>query len=195
MRSARKSHPEWGYHAPTSGVLPAIRIALVATVIGAIGGAAVVVSLIERPGANEDNTSSIAAHALVTGAPVIPASPSSLKAATLAHGPGQPKPAPSVGLPAPPAASASTSSTGALWPKPDRIISPTPRAAVSAIPPRAEATAATGDVRADVAPAIAPVEGRHHVAAKRWRHRRPRRVFGEYSRPEYGSFGSMHNDW
>ena len=45
-----------------TGVLPAVRIALVATVIGAIGGAAVVVSLIERPGANEDNTSSIAAH-------------------------------------------------------------------------------------------------------------------------------------
>ena len=184
MRSARKSHPEWGYHAPTSGVLPAIRIALVATVIGAIGGAAVVVSLIERPGANEDNTSSIAAHAPVTGAPVIPASPSSLTAATLAHGPGQPKPAPSVGLPAPPTASASTSSTGGFRPKPDRTISPTPSAAVSAtISSRAEATAATGDVRADVAPKIAPVEGRHHVAAKRWRHRRPRRLFGEYSGP------------
>src|SRR5579872_3433223 len=104
MRSAGKSHAEWGYHAPTSGVLPAIRIAVVATVIGAIGGAAVVVSLIERPGANEDNTSSIAAHALVTGAPVIPASPSSLTTATLAHGPGQPKPGPSVGLLASPAA-------------------------------------------------------------------------------------------
>lgn len=68
MRSAGNFHPEWGYLAPAPSFVRTIRIALVATAIGAVAGAAVVVSLVERPGSN-DNT--IAAHALLTRAPVI----------------------------------------------------------------------------------------------------------------------------
>ena len=70
MRSAGNFHPEWGYLAPAPSFMRTVRIALVATAIGATAGAVVVVSLVERPGSNDDNNS-IAAHALVTSAPVI----------------------------------------------------------------------------------------------------------------------------
>jgi hypothetical protein len=72
MRSAGNFHPEWGYLAPAPGFMRTVRIALVATAIGAVAGAVVVVSLVERPGVNDDN-SSIASHALVTSAPIITA--------------------------------------------------------------------------------------------------------------------------
>ncbi|HEY5065415.1 MAG TPA: hypothetical protein VIJ04_11425 [Xanthobacteraceae bacterium] len=68
MRSAGNFHPEWGYIAPAPGFMRMVRIALVATAIGAVAGAVVVVSLIERPGSNDN---AIAAHALLTRAPVI----------------------------------------------------------------------------------------------------------------------------
>ena len=68
MRSAGNFHPEWGYLAPAPGFMRMVRIALVATAIGAVAGAVVVVSLIERPGSNDN---AIAAHALLTRAPVI----------------------------------------------------------------------------------------------------------------------------
>jgi hypothetical protein len=70
MRSAGNFHPEWGYLAPAPSFLRTARTALVATAIGATAAAIVVVSLVERPDGNNDNTS-IAAHALVTSAPVI----------------------------------------------------------------------------------------------------------------------------
>jgi len=70
MRSAGNFHPEWGYLAPAPSFMRTARIALVATAIGATAGAVVVVSLLDRPGSADDNTS-IAAHALVTGAPLI----------------------------------------------------------------------------------------------------------------------------
>jgi hypothetical protein len=73
MRSARNFHPQWGYLAPAPSFLRSARIALVATAVGATAGAAVVVSLLERPGADADN--SLAAHALVTSAPVTAAPP------------------------------------------------------------------------------------------------------------------------
>jgi hypothetical protein len=69
MRSAGNFHPEWGYLAPAPSFMRTVRIALVATAIGAVAGAVVVVSLVERPGSNDDNA--IAAHALLTRAPVI----------------------------------------------------------------------------------------------------------------------------
>ncbi len=73
MRSAGNFHPEWGYLAPAPSFMRSVRTALVATAIGAIAGAVVVVSLVGHPGANDSNTS-IAAHALVTtNAPVVAA--------------------------------------------------------------------------------------------------------------------------
>lgn len=69
MRSAGNFHPEWGYLAPAPSFMRTVRVALVATAIGAVGGAVVVVSLVERPGANANTA--LAAHALLTRAPVI----------------------------------------------------------------------------------------------------------------------------
>lgn len=69
MRSAGNFHPEWGYLAPAPSFMRMVRIALVATAIGAVGGAVVVVSLVERPGSND--STAIAAHALLTRAPVL----------------------------------------------------------------------------------------------------------------------------
>ena len=69
MRSAGNFHPEWGYLAPAPSFLRTLRIALVATAIGATAGAAVVVSLVERPASGAAD-SSLAAHALVTSLPV-----------------------------------------------------------------------------------------------------------------------------
>src|SRR6185312_11420852 len=70
MRSAGNFHPEWGYLAPRPSFVRTLRIALVATAIGATAGAAVVVSLVARP-ASRTADSSIAAHALVSGVPVV----------------------------------------------------------------------------------------------------------------------------
>jgi hypothetical protein len=194
MRSVGKSGPEWGYLAPTPALMPMIRVALVATVIGAIGGAAVVVSLLERPGADGDN-SSIAAHALVTGAPRTAVLPSPVITAARAHSPVA-KPAASGELLAPSIAPASTTGTTASIPKPDKTVSPIPSVALLAeIPSRTEATTETGDTRGDAAPEIVPPEGKRHLTTKRWRHRRPRRPFGEYSDRGYGRTGSMHLDW
>ena len=97
MRSAGNFHPEWGYLAPAPSFLRTARVALVATAIGATAGAVVVVSLVVHPGANEEN-SSIAAHALVTAAPIVTAqptvSPSAGQTAALVQAP---KPSPATG--------------------------------------------------------------------------------------------------
>jgi len=70
MRSAGNFHPEWGYLAPAPSFMRTARIVLVATAIGATAGAAVIISLVQRPAADAANTS-IAAHALVTSVPVV----------------------------------------------------------------------------------------------------------------------------
>jgi hypothetical protein len=103
MRSAGNFHPEWGYLAPTPSFARTLRVALVATAIGATAGAAVVVSLVAHPASGSTADSSIAAHALVTGAPAV--NPVS---ATAAPAPAQPAPAPAqAAAVAPPAAAAS----------------------------------------------------------------------------------------
>jgi hypothetical protein len=94
MRSAGNFHPEWGYLAPTPSFVRTLRIALVATAIGATAGAGVVVSLVAHPASGSTADSSIAAHALVTGVPA--ANPASAAAAQAA----------AVVLPPPAAASA-----------------------------------------------------------------------------------------
>ena len=88
MRSAGNFHPEWGYLAPAPSFMRTVRVILVATAIGATAGAAVVVSLVGRP-SNSANTSSIAAHALVTS--VQPAAPAAHKISpVIAQTPTQP---------------------------------------------------------------------------------------------------------
>jgi hypothetical protein len=69
MRPALNAHPEWGYLAPPPGLLRSLRIAVVGAAIGACAGAAAVVSLIDRPAADE----SVAARTMVQVVPAPPA--------------------------------------------------------------------------------------------------------------------------
>ena len=89
MRSAGNFNSEWGYLAPVPSFMRTVRVVLVATAIGATAGAAVVLSLIDRPTtAEHDRTASITAHAIVTSAQAAPAAaapaPSSRTAALAA---------------------------------------------------------------------------------------------------------------
>jgi hypothetical protein len=72
MRSAGNFHPEWGYLFPANSFMRSLRVALVSIAIGATSGAAVVISLVERPGLSDEDTP-LAAHALVAQVPVIAA--------------------------------------------------------------------------------------------------------------------------
>jgi hypothetical protein len=188
MRNARKPQREWGYLAPAPSVTPAMRNALLASVISAIGSAVVVASLIEHSGSHEDNTS-IAAHAVFTSGPVIATAPAlanqiaaPIEARTTANG----------GLRGA-AVSRTTgtiahprNATGMASP-PD---APLPSAAALAEIPATEGTATAPK---DVAPAAAPAQngliGKQHPAAKRWRHRHHLR--------RYSRFGSRRDigDW
>jgi len=75
MRAAGNFNSEWGYLAPVPSFMRTVRVVLVATAIGATAGAAVVLSLIDRPTVEHDRTASIAAtaHAIVTSAQATPA--------------------------------------------------------------------------------------------------------------------------
>lgn len=65
MHPARNFNPEWGYLAPAPNFMHTLRIAVVAAAVGATGGAAVVFSLIDRPGADK----SVAARTMAAGSP------------------------------------------------------------------------------------------------------------------------------
>ncbi len=67
MHSAGNFNPEWGYLAPAPSFMRTARAVLVATAIGATAGAAVVISLIDRPADDAGKARSITAHAIVTG--------------------------------------------------------------------------------------------------------------------------------
>ncbi len=85
MRSAENFNPEWGYLAPAPSFMRTARAVLVATAIGATAGAAVVISLIDRPADDSGKARSIAAHAIVTGVQAATA-PTAPPAAAVASG-------------------------------------------------------------------------------------------------------------
>ena len=200
MRSAGNFHPEWGYLAPAPSFMRTLRIALVATAIGATAGAAVVVSLVARP-ASGTATSSIAAHALVTGVPVVNAASAAVA----------PPPAPAVAIPAPPAAAiaqplgasaeiagASKNPTNAA-PPPQIAGAPNLPAAAApfqaarieepAAAPVHEDSAATAEAGANKKPAVK----KHRVAGyetfRRWQSKKPRRGGGGFA-PLFRLFSS-----
>jgi hypothetical protein len=164
MRSAGNFHPEWGYLAPAPSFLRTARVALVATAIGATAGAIVVVSLVAHPGARDDTTS-IAAHALVTSAPivttpVVAAAPVDKAAPVMAQAPAPAQTARVSAAPQAPASEPATPKVAALVPT----------------PPAADATPAPASPDAVAAPETAPakkaeVKKRHtasYEAARRW---------------------------
>jgi hypothetical protein len=98
MRHAGNFNPEWGYLAPAPSFMRTARGFIVAALVGGTAGAAVVLSLMDRPAAE----TSVAARTLVSAveppAPVRPAeSTPSADAPTVA----QPQPAPVAASPAP----------------------------------------------------------------------------------------------
>jgi hypothetical protein len=200
MRNARKPHPEWGYLAPAPSVFPAVRTALIASAIGAIGGAAVVISLIERPVSNEGHAS-IAAHAVFSSGPTITPSPAlpKLEAHT------QDQAAATAGAGLQPTAVAGTTGGVPNPQNPNEPISPirsAPRSAASAaIPP----TAAAAIAKVDAVPTVAPASvaesptGKQRLtrneARKRWHRFRHRRLFDDYGGRAWRYGGAMHDEW
>ncbi len=61
MHRTRNFNPEWGYVAPASVFMRTARLVVIATIVGATAGAAIVFSLLDRPVAEE----SVAARTLV----------------------------------------------------------------------------------------------------------------------------------
>jgi hypothetical protein len=207
MRSAGNFHPDWGYLAPAPSFMRTVRIALVATAIGAIAGAVVVVSLIERPGGNDDNTS-IASHALVISAPTLtsPAAasadakpalaptPASVKTLPVAASP--PVPVPSSEPAAADVASSGKSSTMSSGPAPVTpsagpagvAVAPPPVEAAPASAPATPGASAVGvaatQPATEAAPASTPAATPDTAAAKRAASRRRREEY-ESARRSY----------
>jgi len=112
MRSAGNFNPEWGYLAPAPSFMRTLRVVLVATAIGATAGAAVVISLIDRPTGERDRTASMAPHAIVTSAQAAPATAApAATAATAAALPIAPQIAASAAAQPAPQAAASAAAT------------------------------------------------------------------------------------
>ena len=68
MRHGSNFNPEWGYVAPAPGFMQTARLIVIAVIIGATAGAAIVFSLLDRPVAEE----SVAARTLVAPDPSRP---------------------------------------------------------------------------------------------------------------------------
>lgn len=199
MRSAGNFHPEWGYLAPAPSFVRTLRIVLVATAIGATAGAAVVVSLVARPGSSSAD-SSIAAHALVTApvhsasAAVVPPAPQAapVQAAASAAAPAAAAPAGPSGE----IAGASGNTSSAAPPQIANAPTPSPGATPAHTAHIEEPAAAP--VHEDTA--IAPESGankkpakKHRVAGyetmRRWQSKKPRRNGGGFA-PLFRLFSS-----
>lgn len=170
MRSAGNFHPQWGYLAPAPGFLRGVRIVLVAAAVGATAGAAVVVSLLERPEADADN--SIAAHALVTSAPVSAGASRSAAPITAAH------------------ASSPSASPGSVVAN-GLANSAAPSAASSAAPPLASATPPTESAP----PAQGSAQSKPAAPARRFAGKRHRTVSNEPYRRWQGEDAWRRRRW
>jgi hypothetical protein len=186
MRSAGNFHPEWGYLAPAPSFMRTARIVLVATAIGATAGAAVIISLVQRPAADAANTS-IAAHALVTSVPIVDeppvaAAPTDEPAVAQTPTPSQSQSAAATVSPvssvSPPAGSApSATKANSISPPPAR-----PSGSVAALsePPQviaaqteAPSAAIPDDAAAEPDATVKPTKKHRTGGQKRWRDSRP----------------------
>jgi len=203
MRSAGNFHPEWGYLAPARSFMRTLRIALVATAIGATAGAVVVVSLVARPGAGTAD-SSIAAHALVTGVPVVNSA-----SAAVAPAPAPAQAAATIPVPPVAAVPQQTAASAPIAGASKNPTNATPPPQMAAAPNLPAGTAALQAARIEE-PAAAPLhedaamapEGgankkpavkKHRVAGyetlRRWQSKKPRRGGGGFA-PLFRLFSS-----
>jgi hypothetical protein len=204
MRSAGNFHPEWGYLAPAPSFVRTLRIVLVATAIGATAGAAVVVSLVARPGSSSAD-SSIAAHALVAAPAVHSASAAVVLPAQ------QAAPAPAAAIAAAPVAAAPAGPSGEIagasgnpsgGAPPQMANAPDLSSGVAPAHTAHIEEPAAAPVHEDTA--IAPEGGankkaaakKHRVAGyetmRRWQSRKPRRNGGGGFEPLFRLFSSRN---
>jgi ribonuclease E len=124
MRSAGNFNPEWGYLAPAPNVMRTARMVVVATAIGATAGAAVVLSLVDRPvpGAMVDasNTLVVVRSLVQPAEAAVPTDP--MPAATMAQPVAAATPAPM--MPTAPAALAAPVTIQASAPPPVQASAP-----------------------------------------------------------------------
>jgi hypothetical protein len=188
MRSAGNFHPEWGYLAPAPSFMRTARIVLVAMAIGATAGAAVIISLVQRPASDAANTS-IAAHALVTSVPVVDQPPVAAAPADEPAVAQTPVPSPSQSVATTsPVATANPPARNAASATKANLISPPPArpgGSVAALSESPQATAAQTESPSAAIPDNAAAEPdatmkptkKHRTAGqpnvKRWRNNRP----------------------
>jgi hypothetical protein len=164
MRSAGNFNSEWGYIAPAPSFMRTVRVVLVATAIGATAGAAVVLSLIDRPTA--DRTASITARAIVTSAQAAPATAVAASSTTAALA------APvsvTTAAPATIAATAQTQSSAPVMPQvkpPAAPPSATPQVAMQPPPVVAPPTVAAPQAAPTVTPQVAIQPQRSDAASQ-----------------------------
>ena len=97
MRHAGNFNPEWGYLAPAPTFMRTARVFIVAALVGGTAGAAVVLSLMDRPAAE----ASVAARTLVSAVePPAPVRPVESAPSGGAPAPALPQPAPAAVSPA-----------------------------------------------------------------------------------------------
>ena len=179
MRFSGNFHPEWGYLAPAPSVMRTARVVAVATAIGATAGAAVVLSLADRPApvmAASAGQTLVVVHSLVqpAEASVPAAAPAPVASATPAAEPiaATPPAAPAPVLAAAPAAPAPAPANLQSAPRPvtgDSRTASAENPPAIAIRPPAASEAAAPDRAADAAP-IAPEPSAAPTAAVRKPH-------------------------
>ena len=148
MRSAGNFSPEWGYLAPVPSLMRTVRVVLVATAVGATAGAAVVLSLVDRPVAGGE--ADVAALPIVTSIRTVAASHASAGATpAVAVGPARPStPAAALIAAAPVAVEAPPASALSVVAAPQVTELPAPVSSQTAVP------AAENSGMADTAPVL-----------------------------------------
>lgn len=182
MRFADNFNPEWGYLAPAPVFMRTLRLVVVAAVIGASAGGAVVFSLIERPGAEE---TSVAARTL--------AQPANSAAAVSAPQPALIQAAAHEERPLPPApqvrATGHTAGVAAAESTSNAATAPKPASAAALVETPAAATSAPAQAANEIAPAPTNAALAQKKAVKKptvaW-HNAPREPAYGMREPAYG---------
>ena len=173
MRHGSNFNPEWGYVAPAPGFMRTARLIVIAAIIGATAGAAIVFTLLDRPVAEE----SVAARTLVAPDPPRPV-PAGTSVA--AQQPTEPQQAKSLAeaqnsaeQKVPPASAAEAATRGQPSELPTTSTSqrPTSAAALAEAPavkdtPSAQTLSNTVAVAADHAPAPKPQSKRARMTSR-----------------------------
>jgi hypothetical protein len=171
MRHGSNFNPEWGYVAPAPGFMRTVRLIVMAAIIGATAGAAIVFSLLDRPVAEE----SVAARTLVAPDPSRPVTAGTSVAAQQPTEPQQVKSPPEAQNSAEQKVPPASAAEAATRPQPSELATtstsqrPTSAAALAEAPavkdkPSAQTLSNTLAVAPDAGTEAAKQETAHDVA-------------------------------